>query len=210
MAIRNQQVNDTKNYLDKAFKITPNLKRFNQKNDIFNRSLWDEKINAKKFFQSYDIANYVPKKSKGFDHWDYAFRNASWHLTDVVGERNFNKDGSVEGFTDFYTTQTPTSPTKVEIKSEEEATKRIKLAAKMFGAGMTGICEIDQRWVYSHNFSRKTQESKKLDLPKEFKHAIMLIIPMDYELGKTYPAAVSGAATGIGYSTGLNLSLIHI
>ncbi len=51
MAIRTRQVNDTKNYLDKAFKITPNLKRFNQKNDIFNRSLWDEKIDAKNSFR---------------------------------------------------------------------------------------------------------------------------------------------------------------
>ncbi|MEO0338976.1 MAG: hypothetical protein AAF242_07155, partial [Bacteroidota bacterium] len=180
--------NSTKDYLDQEFKITSELKRFNQKNDIFNRSLWDDKVNPKKFFQSYDIANYVPKKSKGFDHWDYAFRNASWHLTDVVGERDFTDTGRVEGFTDFYTTQTASPPSKIQLESEEHTTQRIKHAARMFGAGMVGICALDQRWVYSHNFSRKTQQAEKLDLPKGLKYAIMLIIPMDYELGKTFPA----------------------
>lgn len=190
-------------FLNKEFKITSALKRFNQKNDIFSRSLWDDTVNPKKFYASYDIANYVPKKSKGFDHWDFAFRNASWHMTDFVGERNFQENGSVEGFTDYYTINTPSSPMKVELKSIEDTTNRVKLAAKMFGAGMAGVCEIDKRWVYSDNFSRKTGSANKLDLPENMTHAIMLIIPMDYELSKTYPAALSGAATGIGYTDGL-------
>ena len=144
------------------------------------------------------------KKSKGFDHWDYAFRNASWHLTDVVGERNFTDNGKVEGFTDYYSIQTEGPPAPVEITSAEDCTKRIKQAAKMFGAGMAGVCAIDERWVYSHNFSRKTEAVQKLDLLKGLKYAIMIVIPMDYDLSKTYPAALSGAATGIGYSVGLN------
>lgn len=190
-------------YINKAFEISPQLKRFNQKNDIFSRAIWDENVNPKKFFLSYDIANYAPKKAKGFDHWDYAFRNASWHLTDVVGERDFENRGAVEGFTDYYTIQTESSPSKVALTSTEDTTNRVKLAATMFGAGMVGICNIDERWVYSHNFDRKTKEAKPFDLPEGMKHAIMIIIPMDYELSKTYPAALSGAATGIGYSTGL-------
>jgi len=191
-------------FLNKEFEISPQLKRFNQKYDIFSRAIWDEKVNPKKFFLSYDIANYAPKRAKGFDHWDYAFRNASWHLTDVVGERDFETKGTVEGFTDYYTIQTESSPTKIEITSIEDSTDRVKLAAKMFGAGMVGICNMNKRWVYSHNFDRKTKEAKPFDLPEGMKHVIMIIVPMDYELSKTFPAALSGAATGIGYSTGLN------
>jgi reductive dehalogenase len=121
-----------------------------------------------------------------------------------VGERDFESRGSVEGFTDYYTIQTKSSPSKVELTSIEDTTDRVKLAAKMFGAGMSGICNIDERWVYSHNFDRKTQEAKPLNLPKGMTHAIMIIVPMDHELSKTYPTALSGASTGIGYSTGLN------
>lgn len=191
-------------YLDQLFQIKPDFQRFNQKNDIFNRSMWDDKVNPKNFYVSYDITNYKPKKSKGFDHWDYALRNASWHLTDVVGEMNFPETGRVEGFTDYYTIQTEGPPTKVELPSVEETTKRVKKAATILGAGMVGICELDERWVYSHNFSRKTQSDKKLDLPKNISHVILLVLPMDYDLSKTIPSALGGTTTGLGYATSLN------
>lgn len=195
---------DSKEYLNKRFNIQPQFKRFRQRFDIFNRAIWDEKVNPKNFFISYDITNYTPKKAKGFDHWDYAFRNASWHLTDVVGERKFETEGRVEGFTDYYTTQTQPPTSQAPITSIEESTKRIKQASLLFGAGAVGICELDERWVYEDNFRRKTEASPEMDLPKTYTHAILLIIPMDYKLSKTYPAALSGAATGLGYSIGLN------
>jgi len=190
-------------YLNRLFDIKSSFSRFNQKYDIFNRAVWDKKVNPKKFFISYDIANYAPKKAKGFDHWDYAFRNASWHLTDVVGEYKLESEGRVEGFTDFYSIQTQGPPSRAELKSAEETTHRIKKAGRMFGAGNVGICRLDKRWVYSDHFNRKTEEAQPLDLPESFKYAVIMIIPMDYELGKTFPAALSGAATGLGYGTGL-------
>ncbi len=195
-----------KKYLDQLFEIKPSFERFNQKNDIFNRSMWDDKVNPKNFYVSYDITNYKPKKSKGFDHWDYALRNASWHLTDVVGEMTFPETGRVEGFTDYYTTQTQGPATKVDLPDIAETTHRIKKAATMLGAGMVGICELDERWVYSHNFSRKTQSAKKLDLPENITHAILLILPMDYELSKTIPSALGGSTTGLGYASSLNVA----
>ena len=193
-----------KKYLDERFEIKPTLEKFNQRNDIFNRAMWDDNVKAKNFFVSYDIANYAPKKSKGFDHWDYALRNASWHLTDVVGEMKFEEEGKVEGFTDYYSIQTEGSPTQVKLSSPEVTSQRIKAAAKMFGAGMVGICELEDRWIYSHHFNRKTGEGVPMDFPKSMKYAVMLILPMDYELGKTFPSALSGATTGLGYATSLN------
>jgi len=195
---------DPKKYLDKRFEIKDSFKPFNQRNDIFNRSEWDETVNPKNFFISYDITNYSPKKSKGFDHWDYALRNASWHLTDVVGEMKFEKEGRVEGFTDHYSIQTQGPPEPIQLESSKATTAKVKKAARMFGAGDVGICELDERWIYSHHFNRKTQEAPELKLPEGLKYAIMLVIPMDYELGKTFPAALSGTTTGLGYSTSLN------
>ena len=195
---------DPKAYLNERFKIKDDFKKFDQTNDIFNRSAWDDTVDAKKFFISYDIANYAPKKSKGFDHWDYALRNASWHLTDVIGELNFNETGRVEGFTDHYSIQTDGPPSPVALKSREDTTKRIRKAASMFGAGDVGITEIDERWIYTRQFNRKEGSSSDLILPEGLKYAIILIMPMDYELGKTFPAAVSGATTGLGYASSLN------
>ena len=192
-------------FLNREFEVNEEYERFDQKNDMFNRSMWDDKVNPKNLYKSYDIANFVPKKSKGFDHWDYAFRNASWHLTDVVGEFHFEDSGMVEGFTDYYSIQTDGSPNRATLSNPSETSRRIKLAASMLGSGLTGICEIDEKWIYSHKFNRKTQRSELLDIPKELKYAVVMIIPQDYGLSKTYPAALSGASTGLGYGTGFKL-----
>lgn len=194
----------TASRLDDLFEIDPKLQAYNQKNDIFNRAIWDESIDPKDFFVSYDIANYKPKKAKGFNHWDFALRNASWHLTDVVGEMKLDSEGRVEGFTDFYSIQTSGPSNKASLPDLATTTKRIKQVGKFLGAGSVGICAIDRRWVYSHHFNRKSGEAQELDLPAQLKYAIVLILPMDYKLGKTFPSALSGATTGMGYANSLN------
>lgn len=189
-----------KAYLNQRFQIAESFQRFDQKNDIFNRSIWDDQVNPKSFYVSYDITNYKPKKSEGFDHWDYALRNASWHLTDFIGERN---SGTVEGFTDFYQLHTKGPKEKIILTSREDTTARIKKAALTFGAKMVGICEVDERWLYAKKFQRETQHSQDLNLPAHLKYAIVLIHPMDYELTQTIPSAIGGTSTGTGYTESL-------
>lgn len=189
-------------YLDEKFQISSDFKRFNQRNDMFNRSMWDDSINPKQFYQSYDIANFKPKKSEGFSHWDYALRNASWYMADLLGELKLETEGRVEGFTDYFTLQLPGATSKVKLDSVEDTTARIKKAARLFGAGMVGICKIDKRWIYSHHVQRKTATAKKLDLPEHIQYAIILVSPMDEELTETIPSALGGVATGLGYLQG--------
>ncbi len=43
-----------------------------------------------------------------------------------------------------------------------------------------------------------------MDLPESLKYVIVIIQPMDYQLGRTFPAALSGTATGDGYAKCLN------
>ncbi|MEM7104488.1 MAG: reductive dehalogenase [Bacteroidota bacterium] len=190
-------------YLDKTFKIKPEFEKFDQEYDIFNRSVWDEKINPKNFYLSYDITNYVPKKSEGFDHWDYALRNASWHLADYFADHQGDAN-RVEGFTDFFSIQLDGPKSKVKLTSAEETTIKVKRAAKMLGAGLVGVCALDDRWLYASRYDRKNKKSRPLDLPKGMKYAIVIATPMDYELAKTVPSATGGAITGVAYSTSLS------
>jgi reductive dehalogenase len=88
--------------------------------------------------------------------------------------------------------------------AKAEQTARIKQAAKTLGAGTVGICTLDERWVYSHHYNRKMDEAEPLDLPATLRYAIMLVVPMDYELSKTIPSAIGGTTTGLGYATCLN------
>ena len=198
---------DPQAYLNKKYRIEADAGYFNARNDIFSRSVWDDKVDAKDFYRSYDIANFKPKKSKGFDHWDFAFRNASWHLTDRIGERHFEDTGAVEGFTDPYTLQSPGPTSKAEVNDPKETSRRLKLAALKFGAGAAGICEVDRRWVYAQKYNRKAGTNPPVDLPSKLRYAILLIIPMDHALSKTYPTALSGASTGLGYTVGLSCAV---
>ena len=71
--------NNTKKINEQKFE------KFNQKNDIFNRSLWDESIRSdktEKFYQDYIKPPEDKKRPEGFSHKDYAFRNAGWFMSD--------------------------------------------------------------------------------------------------------------------------------
>lgn len=195
-----------KDFITRTFKVLPRFTRFNPKNDIFNRSTWDPNVKARHLFKSYDIANFIPKKAKGFDHWDYALRNASWHLTDVMGERHYEETGKIEGFTDYFSTTTKGPDQKATLQSPQETARRIKKAGRMLGGGSIGICRLDERWLYSHQFNRKDGTERPMDLPKHLNHVIVIGVPMDYRLGLTFPSALSGTTTGDGYARCLNAS----
>ncbi len=197
-------------HLTRRFAIGASFKRFNAKYDIFNRAIWDDKVDPKAFFKSYDTMDQVPRKAKGFDQWDYALRNASWHLTDHIGERKFDQTGQVEGFTHPFTTETKSTSQQIVVDDPNEATHRIKAAAKLLGAGATGIAALDRRWIYSHVYNRKEQRRESWDLPKHFQSVIVLIIPMDYQLGRTFPSALSGSTTGIGYAHSLQCAIMLV
>jgi hypothetical protein len=51
--------------------------RFDQKNEMFKRSIWDEKMQAhrKRFYEEI-----VYQQKIGYRKLDYAFRNATWNL----------------------------------------------------------------------------------------------------------------------------------
>ena len=68
------------------------------------------------------------------------------------------------------------------------------------GADLIGICEYDERWVYTHNYSRRDGRDKPMDLPDDLPNVVVIANEMDHDTIKTVPSALSGAATGQGYS----------
>ena len=93
--------------------------------------------------------------------------------------------------------------------SPEETTAEIKRVARAFGASLVGVTAFDERWVYSHKYSAQTEKEKPNELPEGLDNVIVIATSMDYDLIQTVPSALSGAATGLGYSqdTVLLLSL---
>ena len=190
------------NNTSENFEVLENFERFDQKNDVFRRSWWDKKIRSKKselFYATYRDPLKTWRKADGFTQKDYALRNAAWHVSDILTEINVDKDRR-EGFSDAFTIQTPVAETKINLGTEIEASNEIKKIALAFGADLVGITSYDNRWEYSNKFSDMSLKSYPPEIPESLNNVIVVALPMDYELVKTVPSALSGSATGLGYS----------
>lgn len=186
-----------------GFDVDNSYQRFDQKNDVFCRSEWDPEVRSKRavaFYQSHYMPNAKPRKADGFSQLDYALRNAAWHVTNVVRDIRRESDDRKEGFLDSFTAFEDGWPEPYAFASKAEATANIKKAARFIGAGLFGVCENDSRWLYASRYSEKTQQSKPIDIPEDIPNVIVIGEPMDKDLIMTVPSALSGAATGKGYT----------
>jgi reductive dehalogenase len=185
-----------------GFEIQADFERFEQKNDLFRRSWWDERIRsdkAKLFYVTYREPLKSWRKADGFTQKDYALRNAAWHVSDLFTEAKQHEDRR-EGFSDAFTLQRDPATTQVQLGTPGEATATVKRVAKSFGAGLVGITAYDARWQYAHKFSDMSLTERPPEIPPGLAHVIVVAQPMDYEWIRTVPSALSGAATGLGYS----------
>ena len=188
--------------MQSGFEILPTFKRFHQKNDVFRRSWWDPRIRSKKterFYTTYREPLKTWRKADGFTQKDYALRNASWHVSDLFTEIKEGEDRR-EGFSDAFTLQRDVAKEKIELGSPVEAAMEVKKVARAFGAGLVGITHYDERWEYAKKISDMSGEEREPEIPPHLKNVIVVAQPMDYDWIRTVPSALSGAATGLGYS----------
>lgn len=186
-----------------GFDISEDFRRFDQRNEIYCRSEWDPEVRTKKateFFRGHYMPHARARKADGFGQKDYALRNASWHVTNVIRDLRREDDDRKEGFFDTFTAHDDGWPEPYEFESVEAATANLRKAADSIGAGLLGVCEYDERWVYTARYSEQTQDSKPVDIPDDLPRIIVVGEPMDLGLTATVPSALSGSATGMGYT----------
>jgi reductive dehalogenase len=172
--------------------------RFDQKNEMFKRSLWDEEMlpHGTRFYREVKFRDKV-----GYRKIDYAFRNASWNLEWEAGWGNSRSNSGLfswEGVNDRIKHYVESGDPVNE--SPEEMSRHIKKVAKIFGADLVGICRVHPNWVYSHEFNTISREHYPIELPEGCYNAIVLAIAMDYEGIQMSPTALEGGAVGFGYS----------
>ncbi|HID64951.1 MAG TPA: reductive dehalogenase [Anaerolineae bacterium] len=175
------------------------IERFDQRNDMFRRARYDPvwRERAKRYYgpaQGQDRAGYTQE--------DYALRNGAWYV-----ERFFAMGIYGSNLMGLYAWECPDPrrarlplDARIEVSDPAEVSRKIKRAARFFGASLVGICELDRRWVYSHVSNDITGEHTPLEIPEEYRYAIVMAIEMDYRLIRTSPAGGAAAATGLGYS----------
>ena len=79
---RKNDSNDT----EAGFQVLDDFVRFDQKNDVFRRSWWDDSIKSDKtklFYSTYREPLKTWRKADGYTQKDYALRNAAWHVSDI-------------------------------------------------------------------------------------------------------------------------------
>jgi epoxyqueuosine reductase len=186
-----------------GFDINDDFVRFDQRNEIYCRSEWDPEIRSDKataFFRGHYMPHARARKADGFGQLDYALRNATWHVTNVIRDLRRDSDDRKEGFFDTFTAHDEGASEPYEFESPQAASQNLKRAAKAMGAGLIGVCEYDERWVYSARYSEQTSKSKPVDIPQDLPNVIVVGEPMDLGLTATVPSALSGSATGLGYT----------
>lgn len=184
-----------------GFEVFDDFERFSQKNDIYARAFWDETIRSERtdrFFETYRTPLKKWKSAEGFRQKDYALRNASWHLPDIFAELKEGEDRR-EGFLDPFTVLRDGPDDRVGVEDPTAMSKEIKHIARLFGADLVGVTGYDERWVYTHAYSRLGEQEKPQELPADLPNVIVIVQEMDRGLIETVPSALSGTATGIGY-----------
>ena len=175
--------------------VLPAYRRFDQKYAMFDRPYWDPQIKPLKIFYDGFRMDKANIKGGGHSQESFALRNAGWHVSLVASQA-----GDYAGHVDPFNWGRKGSSKKIEINDPAKMAHRIKRAAMLLGASRVGIAKVDMRWVYSHRFRRNTLQSEAIEIPQEFKYVIVIITEMDYETVHTYPSALGGAASGLGYS----------
>lgn len=179
--------------------VTDDFERFEQRNDIFTRAFWDPRIRTKQsdaFFASYRMEA-APRRGEGFNQRDFALRNASWLISDIISNRG-GECGKREGFQASIDYDTPVAPDQVDIGDPAIQSDEIKRIARFFGADLCGITAYDQRWTYASRVDTRDMSAALNEV--EATSVIVLGHQMDADLTQTYPSALAGAATGREYS----------
>lgn len=187
---------------DAGFEVGPDFERFSQVNDVFSRTRGRTELNdeaAERFYSTYRRPLADWRAGRGFRQLDYAFRNATWHVADVFAEM-YEREDRRDGFLDPLSMLRDGAAERLDCGSATDAARMIKHAATSVGADLIGITAYDERWTYTDRFSATTGAGKENPLPSAVSNVIVIGQAMDERLIDTAPSALSGAATGMGYS----------
>lgn len=185
-----------------GIQIGNDFERFSQVDDVFSRSRFDPDVHdekADRFYSTYRRPLADWRAAKGFQQRDYAFRNATWHVADVFAEMYEDSDRR-DGFLDPLSMLRDGAEARVDCGSPGAAAGLVKHAAEAAGADLVGVTSYDKRWTYTERFSVAAGGGKPNELPAAVTNVIVIGQAMDERLIGTAPSALSGAATGMGYS----------
>jgi len=166
------------------------LKRYNQRQTVFGRKLYDKKSDFYKKGMYNNSSKVISSGREGYSHLDFARMMGSWTVYDY-----FHDAFTWDKLTDSDSVMEKPILEKLQARDIEKLSKEIKKTAKYYGAYQVGITHINDNWIYSKNM-----DSKHIEISEEYKFAIVMTVKMDGSSIKTSPSYKSCTATGLAYS----------
>ncbi|MBN2046191.1 MAG: reductive dehalogenase [Anaerolineales bacterium] len=200
--------------IDDMIEISPDYKRFDQRNIMFARGAWDVESGfggPEGAFSAFigKQLGMIPTdhQGAGYSKIDLALSIASWGVHDTgafLSSAGVRNAGVLQDWERF--TNPQLSP--YEFQSAEEATKYVKKATTFLGASLVGIAPFDERWVYEkwYNLIPLLLEGgpevhEDAVMPFQPKSVIVMAFEMDYDAFRCAPSHIEGAGAGKQYSS---------
>ena len=181
------------------------VKRFDQQNTMFNRTAWDTEIIN--LLENWSIITNSPKDKPGHTLDSVALRLGSIVGTELKlldrwqpDPKSLNKTITSAGrYTDNLKENCVLpDEARIDISNKEMSTRMVKKAARWFGADLVGICQLDNRWLYT--LAATKDDSFSREISQEYQYAVVLAFEMDYNLIRYFNTQISESAVSIGYS----------
>jgi reductive dehalogenase len=175
--------------------ITGQIERFDERNTGYSRGDRGEIPGLKESFER-GLKTKGQRNVPGFTREDYALNMAGRMIDTLVRRTVFSRDSLPTRW------QIPLEPAPVS--DPARMARKVKKVARWFGADLVGICELNPLWVYSHwgdhtaKLSQLAKTGDLLDVPKEYKYAIVMAFEMDYQDIQRSPAVTP--AIDLGYA----------
>jgi len=189
--------------------------RFHEKNNMIYRRLWDRSLPTYGKMFEVNIEKHISSHKEGYSKIDFALVAAGWTVYEKFPYAfTWERENSMDlGYGVNW------MKNKYLIQDSKNFTEQVKKAAKVYGASLVGISDINEKWIYKDGFvrpsSKSEAESKKevrggdtsgsiletpINLPKGINKAIVMAIEMDEDAISTAPAQPAAAAAAIAYS----------
>jgi len=164
------------------------LKRFDERNTVFVRKLWDKSsiFYGKPDYLSNALQRIAERNSK-YTRIGYARLMAAWDLPHILEQFQSWKKLSPDNETLFELGQ-------FAVDDPTRMSQEVKETARLYGAALVGITEVNPLWVYS-----KDENGDAIEIPEECRYAVVIAVTMDYQAIQTSPSYLAATATALGY-----------
>jgi len=175
--------------------ITGPIEQFDERSTAYSRGDRGEIRNLRQALER-GLKTKAARNINGFTREDYALNLASRAIDTLVRSTAYSRASLRQRWS------MPLD--KMPVPDPAKMSRRVKRVAKWFGADLVGICELNRLWIYSHwgdhnaNLSQMASPGDPVDIPEEYRYAIVMAIEMGYTDVQRSPAVCP--STDLGYS----------